>query len=170
MARVKLVGHVRGMLASVLLGGCFSSEVLAGSPCDGEHPCGKELACIDSFCKPADCAGDPDCAPFKRACGGEADVDCADVGASGCFFVEEDPAAGYCALSCERADQCPADGTAQPDCIDSPTAGAAVARVCALDCGGGRTCPSYMHCADVTLADGSRSLCLSGAPAGAEQP
>lgn len=163
MARVMLDGCVWGKLASVvLLAGCFSSEVLTGSPCDGERPCGKELACIDSFCKPVECADDPDCTPFKRTCGADEDIDCAAVGARGCFFADDEPLSGYCALSCEQAEQCPGDGDAKPDCIESP-AGDTEARVCVLDCGGG-SCPSYMHCADVTLTGGSRSLCLSGPP------
>lgn len=157
---------VRVGLASTLLSSCFSSQALIGSPCVSEDACGDDLECIDNFCKPGDCVDNPDCQPYEKSCvGGAAASICTDVGASGCFYATKELTAGYCALTCDTKDQCPqsAEGMGTPDCIDSPATGGGAATVCALDCSEGLMCPSYMHCAEVTIGGTLRSLCLSGA-------
>lgn len=150
------------LLVSEMAASCFSSEILTGSPCSGSGQCGDELECLAGFCQPDACADDPECAPFQKPCmKDDPEAVCTAVGASGCFFADAEPAAGYCALTCDESTQCPdgADGTAQPACVAVDS----TVKVCGLDCAGDLVCPSDMHCADVTFDGTSRALCLSGA-------
>jgi hypothetical protein len=154
-------------LALALVGGCFSSEPLAGSPCDEETMCGKELTCIAGYCKPASCDGDPSCAPYATPCLGESEANdhkCTEVGARGCFYPERAPSRGYCALLCDVDLQCPPgpDGaTATPTCVEAPLdAGSVSTLLCALDCDESRICPPQMSCSTVQVGATSRQICF----------
>jgi hypothetical protein len=63
---------------------------------------------------------------------------------------------GFCTQECLDVEDCAesAVGTAEPTCL--PVEGD---HACALDCGGGRTCPSGMRCEQVE-ANGPRSICF----------
>lgn len=71
-----------------------------------------------------------------------------------CLSPVDEP--GFCTVMCMDVDDCELSpvGTAEPTCL--PIGGDAA---CALDCGGGRTCPPGMRCEDVD-ANGPRSICF----------
>lgn len=164
-------GPVRRVMLLVLVvavgGGCFSSEPLAGSPCVEETECGKELACIAGYCKPASCDGDPSCAPYAMPCLGESaanEHECTDVGARGCFYPEQAPSSGYCALLCDSDLQCPPGpegASATPTCVEAPFETEST-RLCALDCDENRICPPQMVCSSVQTRADSRRICFFG--------
>lgn len=168
MARRNPVAVIRvaTILSSITMG-CFSTEVLTGSPCGKDGSCGDELRCIKGFCQPASCEGNPDCAPYSVACAADGGgQECPKVGARGCFFADAEPDAGYCALSCdaEELGQCPAGvgGTATSTCVAADSGADGAVRFCALDCGEARTCPTNMHCVDVEVEEVARALCMFG--------
>jgi len=153
--------------------GCFVSDSLSGVPCTANEQCGDELQCLDDFCKPPSCAGDPKCAPFKARCAKGDSQRCGDYGSHGCFYAQEEEEAGYCAYTCETTEQCPSgDGSsAIPACAraeityqDESREKSKVVGFCVLDCSDDNTCPADMHCTHVNLSEGPSSICLSGSP------
>lgn len=166
MARKSAVAaiHIAGIVSSIATG-CFSTQVLTGSPCGKDGSCGEDLRCSEEhFCQPASCEGNSQCVPYSVACAADGGgQECPEVGARGCFFAEAEPNKGYCALTCEDSKQCPGveDATATAACVVAAT-DEGVVNFCALDCGDARTCPANMHCVDVEIAGATRSLCMSG--------
>jgi hypothetical protein len=71
-----------------------------------------------------------------------------------CLSPLDEP--GFCTEACHDVEDCDASvaGTAEPTCL--PVEGD---HACALDCGGGRTCPPGMRCEQVD-AEGPRSICF----------
>jgi hypothetical protein len=71
-----------------------------------------------------------------------------------CLSPMDEP--GFCTVACMDVDDCEGSpvGTAEPTCL--PVGGD---NACALDCGGGRTCPPGMRCEQVE-AEGPRSICF----------
>jgi len=164
-------------LAAIPLGiafGCFNSSPLSGAPCTVADRCGGELRCLDGFCKPASCEGNEKCSPFKAPCAKGGEQQCLGYGSHGCFYALEEETAGYCAYTCELAEQCPTgtDGsTAIPACAEAEVVYEDGVQeksesfgFCVLDCSKDRTCPSDMHCTDVNLLAGPAAVCLSGPP------
>lgn len=161
-------------LLSGMMFGCFVSDPLNGAPCTEDSQCGDDLRCMDGFCKPASCAAEPKCSPFKAPCARGDNQRCGAYGSHGCFYAKEEEMAGYCAYTCEMAEQCPngSEGSsAAPTCaraeIDYEDDGrnkSEVVGFCVLDCSSNKTCPSDMHCVDVKLFDGPPAICFSGPP------
>lgn len=168
MPRMCLAAAIRiTAVLSLIASGCFSTEILTGSPCGKDQECGDDLRCSrEGFCQPASCENNPDCTPYSFACaddgGGQ---ECPAVGARGCFSADAEPDSGYCALSCDDSAQCPGgDGaTATPQCVPADVGEGLTARFCALDCGDSRNCPANMRCLEVEVAGTSRALCMSAA-------
>ncbi len=146
--------------------GCFVADPVTGVPCDGAGQCGDELRCIAGFCKPASCAEDPKCEPFKAPCAKNDDQPCADFGSHGCFYAEQEESAGYCAYTCEETEQCPSGeegAQAAPRCAQAEIGDEHRAiGFCVLVCSDGKSCPTDMHCVDVMMVEGPLSICLSG--------
>jgi hypothetical protein len=128
------------------------------------------LACVD---RPLDGEGDPpaDEDPDDEDVGerpGESDGMYAACGASAecapldfCVFPSSEQ--GYCTDVCASAEDpslCdPSPGGAATEfCLDIGIPSGA--RVCALDCGGGKSCPGGMRCEGIETDDGERRVCF----------
>jgi hypothetical protein len=75
-------------------------------------------------------------------------------GATACVTIGSE---GYCSIACVGAGDCPASpgGTSVPACVPANISGVDMT-VCALDCGGGKSCPGGMTC----VALGASMVCV----------
>jgi hypothetical protein len=115
------------------------------------------LACADRAIGGGDDTGDETGEPQNPFDPGSSYSDCIDwveCDSNWCLRPLDEP--GFCTAECHDVDDCAesAAGTAEPTCL--PVDGD---NACALDCGGGRTCPQGMRCEQVD-ADGPRSICF----------
>jgi hypothetical protein len=91
------------------------------------------------------------------ACGASAECEPLDF----CVFPADEQ--GYCTDLClapddpSNCDPSPGGGAAE-SCLDIGIPGGA--RVCALDCSGGKSCPGGMRCEGIETDDGERRVCF----------
>jgi hypothetical protein len=92
--------------------------------------------------------------PFEPGSSYSDCVDWVECDSNWCLRPADEP--GFCTEACLDVEDCDgsAVSTAVPTCL--PVEGD---HACALDCGGGRTCPPGMRCEQVD-ADGPRSICF----------
>ncbi len=83
-------------------------------------------------------------------------IDKGDCFADWCLHPAGEP--GFCTYACKGGvDSCDPSpgGTATPTCLPVGSD-----EVCALDCGGNKTCPSGMHCEQIAANDEPRQICF----------
>lgn len=113
------------------------------------------LACVDRAVVSDDEAGETS-SPFEPGEPFASCIDADDCDGEWCVSPQDEP--GFCTQPCvggEFSCMLAPGGTATEVCL--PVSGE---EVCALDCGGGRSCPAGMRCETISAGGQARSICF----------